>query len=208
MKLTHKQALVIGVAGVMGSGKTTVARVFEGLGASRLDADEIGKALLKDDGIKRQVVDAFGKGVLDKKGEIDPARLGASAFASAESTGTLNRLTRGPLLSRIREEIDRLRQSASVIVVDAALLPEWGSPDWVDLLLVVDSDEGACVERSCAGSRFDAPDVLARMSRQMSRREKARQADIVIPNYGTLDELRKRAEKVYLALIAIPRKGG
>jgi dephospho-CoA kinase len=95
-----------------------------------------------------------------------------------------------------------------VIVVDAALLPEWGSLEWLDLLVVVDADQDTCVERCCRNPRFKASDVRARMQQQFSREDKARQADIIIPNYGSLDELRRRAERVYSTLLGIARKEG
>lgn len=199
--------MVVGVAGIMGAGKTTVAQVFEELGAARIDADTVGKGLLKDRQIRQAVVEAFGEGITTRGGDIDNAKLGAAAFADTESALTLDKLTRDTLIARIRTMIEDLKESASVVVVDAALLPEWDSRSWIDVLVVVDSDEEKAIERSCCDPRFDAPSVRARMKHQFSRKEKTREADVIIPNYGTLEELKDRARKVFWTLVQISGKG-
>jgi dephospho-CoA kinase len=205
-KPTEEPVLVVGVAGIMGSGKSTVAGVFEDQGATRIDADLVGRELLQDESIKKQIVEAFGRTVLDRSGEIDSAKLAKTAFGSPESASELDRITRDPLIARIRSRISDLRGSAEVVVVDAALLPEWKPGDWVDLLVVVDSDEETAVRRACDGSRFGPADVRARMKHQFSRREKNKQADIIIPNFGTLEELRQKARLVFRTLLDVARK--
>jgi dephospho-CoA kinase len=205
-KPTEEPVLVVGVAGIMGSGKSTVAGVFEDQGATRIDADLVGRELLQDESIKKQIVEAFGRTVLDKRGEIDSAKLAKTAFGSPESASKLDRITRDPLIARIRSRISDVGGSAEVVVVDAALLPEWKPGDWVDLLVVVDSDEQTAVRRACDGSRFEPADVRARMKHQFSRREKNKQADIIIPNFGTLEELRQKARLVFRTLLDVARK--
>ncbi len=210
-KRTEDGVLVIGVSGIMGAGKSTVARVFQGLGARLIDADALGKSLLSDSRVKEALIEAFGKGITRRagagKGDIDPARLGAAAFASRKDALKLDELTRDALIARIRAEIEKIRERESVIVVDAALLPEWDSKAWIDVLVVVDTDEDKAVERSTGGNRFDEDNVRARMKHQFSRKRKTREADVIIPNFGTIEELRERAEKVFWTLVGISGKG-
>jgi dephospho-CoA kinase len=200
MKPIEKPMLVVGVAGIMGSGKSTVARVFEDQGARRIDADLVGRELLKDETIKQQIVEAFGQAMLKRSGEIDSPRLARAAFSSSESAGRLDSITRDTLIDRIRTRIRDLAGSAEVVVVDAALLPEWNPRDWIDVLVVVDSDEDTAVKRACSDPRFEPADVRARMRHQLSRREKSKEADIIIPNFGSLDELREKARVVFRTL--------
>jgi len=202
-KRTDKKPLVIGVSGIMGAGKSTVARVFQRLGARLIDADALGKDLLGDRAVKADLVEAFGKAITNRKGEIDTRKLGRAAFADRKQAQTLDRLTRVRLIERIKQEIDRVKENESVIVVDAALLPEWDSSSWIDVLVVVDADEEKALERSCAGSRFDKDNVRSRMKHQMARKEKARQADVIIPNFGSAEELKDKAEKVFWTLVGI-----
>jgi dephospho-CoA kinase len=199
MKPTRK-ALVIGVAGIMGAGKTAVARVFETMGAVRIDADSEGKAMLKEPGIRDSLVAAFGEGIRGAGGEIETARLARAAFSSPESARKLDALTGPPLVSRLRAAVERAAASAEVVVVDAALLPEWKAGSWIDALVVVDSEDGRAAERLSAAGRFAEADFRARMAHQMSRAAKAEAADLVIPNHGTLEELEALAREAYRQL--------
>jgi len=205
-KPIEQTALIVGVAGIMGSGKSTVARVFENLGAGRIDADSVGKEMLKDRRIKDRIIDRFGSRVLGSDGEIDTQKLGRAAFRSPDSARDLNRITHEPLIERIRSRIRNLSGSKDVVVVDAALLPEWKAEEWIDILVVVDSDEDSAVRRAASEARFTRANVRARMKHQLSRREKNREADVIIPNYGSLDELKDRARKVYRTLYDSMRK--
>ena len=203
-----KKPLVVGVTGIMGAGKTTVARVFEEMGALLIDADAMGKAMLEEPEIRNALVAAFGDGIRDASGRIDGARLAGAAFASPAGARTLDALTREALIARIRARIDEFRDRADVIVVDAALLPEWKAKRWLDVLVAVDVEEGRARERLAAGSRFSEADVRARMMHQVSRAEKAGAADVVIPNHGSLEDLRGRARAVYRALLVGDGSGG
>ena len=202
-KRTDNETLVIGVSGIMGAGKSTVARVFKGLGARLIDADALGKDLLKDENVKRALLEGFGKAITNSKGEIDARKLGEAAFSDRKQALRLDRLTRETLIARIKSEIEKVKEKESVIVLDAALLPEWDSKSWIDFLVVVDSDEEKAVERSCAGSRFNAENVRARMKHQFTRKQKTREADVIIPNFGSVEELKDRAEKVFWTLVGI-----
>jgi dephospho-CoA kinase len=200
MKPTRK-SLVVGVTGIMGSGKTTVARVFEEMGAALVDADAMGRAMLGEPAIKGALVAAFGARITGAGGRIEAAKLAQAAFATGDGVARLDLLTRAPLIARIRARIEELRGEADVIVVDAALLPEWKAKAWLDVLVAVDADEGRARDRLATGSRFTSADVRARMQHQLCRAEKAGSADVVIPNHGSLDDLRARARAVYRALL-------
>ena len=191
----------------MGAGKSTVARVFEGLGASRVDADEMGKAMLKEAAVKATVVEAFGKRVTDAQGEVDTVRLGEIAFETPANARLLDRLTREPLIARIKARIEELRPASGVIVIDAALLPEWDAKEWLDILVVVDCDEERAA-RLAAGSRFRPAEVRARMEHQFDRSRKSASADVVIPNHGSLEDLRARAGAVFRTLVGIGDEPG
>jgi dephospho-CoA kinase len=188
---------------MMGAGKSTVARAFEDLGAVKVDADEIGRDLLKTAAVKTSIVEAFGEGVLDAGGEVSPYRLGEAAFADCEAARKLSDITRGPLVAEVKSVIEALRQSADVIVVDAALLPEWEGHRWLDFLIVVDSDEAACVRRMVENSRFDEATVRARMACQLPRAEKKRHADLVILNEGSEQDLVEKAREAYEKVLSL-----
>lgn len=203
MDAGKRRGIAVGVAGMMGAGKSTVARTFEEMGAVRIDADELGKSLLKDGQLKRDVVEAFGESILGPDGEIDTAKLGEAAFADDACALKLNEITRGPLVSKVMRTIESLRGSAEVVVVDAALLPEWGGHAWLDFLVVVDSEEENCVTRMVENSRFSEASIRARMACQLPREEKKRYADIIIVNDGSLQELIEKAREAYKTVVSL-----
>lgn len=190
----------------MGSGKSTVARVFEHMGAALVDADLVGKQLLRDERIREEIVGKFGRKVVGPDGEIDTVKLGRAAFRGPDAARQLDGITREALIERIRSRIRELSASRDVVVVDAALLPEWKPEDWIDILVVVDSDEESAVGRAAQGGRFTRANIRARMRHQLPRRSKSREADVIIPNYGSLEELKDRARKIYLTLLDSTRK--
>jgi dephospho-CoA kinase len=200
--------LVIGVAGIMGAGKSTVVRVFEDMGAAVVDADAMGKEMLAEPGMGKALVAAFGQGIADGQGRIDAGALGRVAFGSPANASRLDGITRDALIARIKARIEELRASAEVIVIDAALLPEWEAKPWLDLLIVVDCDEDEASARLARNARFGADEVKARMKHQMSRSEKVRCADIVLRNSGTLDDLRAEARRVFQAVIRTKGRTG
>ncbi len=202
----RRGAIAVGVAGMMGAGKSTVARAFEDLGAVKVDADEVGKSLLAGGAVKRRIVEAFGEAVLAPDGQISAYRLGEAAFADCGSAIKLNDITRGPLVGEIMARVEGLRGSAEVIVVDAALLPEWGAHAWLDFLIVVDSDEEDCVRRMVETSRFDEDTVRARMACQLSREDKKLYADLVILNDGSEQDLVEKARRAFEKVLDLQRK--
>jgi dephospho-CoA kinase len=206
MRHTEKVPLVVGIAGIMGAGKSTVARTFEQLGARMIDADTMGKRLLKEPRLRDAVVEAFGESIRDRNGEIDTAKLAAAAFRDERCAAMLDRLTADVLTSRIEMRIKELSQSAELIVIDAALLPEWDCKGWLDLLVVVDSDEEASLRRLCGDSRFSRANIKARMKHQLSRKQKAGCADVIIPNYGSLEDLKRRANIMFWRLVSLQGK--
>jgi len=72
--------MILGITGSIGSGKTTIAKIFSKRHFNRIDADEIGHQIIKNEEIKDKIIKAFGKDVLDKNGEIGRNRLGSVVF--------------------------------------------------------------------------------------------------------------------------------
>jgi len=118
-----------GLTGGVASGKSTVARVLEGLGARIIDADRVGHELLRrPHPAYQEVVRRFGSEILDPTGEIDRKRLGAVVFADPTKLRDLNAILHPPIIARVEELAAQhhARNPGAVVVVDAALLFEAG----------------------------------------------------------------------------------
>jgi dephospho-CoA kinase len=195
-------APVIGLAGGIGSGKSTVAAMLAALGADVLDADKIGHDVYRPgtEGFRR-VVEAFGPEVVAADGSIDRARLGARVFADPAELARLNALVHPLIGEEIRRRIASLRAGGPgrPLVVEAAIMLEAGWRFFDQVWVVVVSRETA-IERVTASRGLSREDVERRIDAQMPNAERRRFADVVIENDGSLDALRARVEEAWQAL--------
>jgi len=190
--------LVIGLTGNVASGKSTVARVWQSLGAVVLDADRIGHGLLEPgSGTLARVVEEFGEDILSD-GCLDREKLAAKVFEDEASLSKLNRIVHPVIGSEIRNRIEEKRRSGTeVVVVDAPLIFEAGIEDDFDLVVVVD----APLERRLLWlkeNRGLGREASLRIENlQMDPDEKVRRGDIIFENTGTPEELEKASKALY-----------
>ena len=199
----ESHAMVIGVTGGLGSGKTSVCRLFEARGALVIEADRVGREVVEDPDVLEALVAAFGQDIVED-GRLDRRRLGQRAFADAPSNERLNRIVWPPLVRKLRADVEAAlrEQPDRPVVVDAALLVEWGDLSWLDALVVVTASEQARKARMMARMGLSGAEVEARMRAQLPEEEKVRRADCVIVNDGTSEDLRTRASEVWARLTA------
>jgi len=195
--------MVIGVTGGIASGKTMVCRFFEEQGAKIVDADRIGRAVVEETpAILKTLREVFGPGILTVEGTLDRRKLGNIVFADREAKEKLDRIVHPPLLRRLRVGIqETLREDEDrPVVVDAALIVEWGIEDWFDAVVVVRTSEGMQIERLVRRNGLSRKEAVDRIRSQMSDAEKAKTATFVIWNDGGVEELRQRALEVWQAI--------
>lgn len=185
---------IIGVTGSLASGKTLVSLEFEVLGAERIDADRIARELLSgDEIIKKNIVEAFGTGIIDQDG-INRVRLAEKAFSSAENAKKLSVITHPAIIGRIRRDISLSK--AETVVVDAPLLFESGLSKEMDMVVVVSASDEICLKRAVARGLSEE---LARriMSFQIPLEDKLRMADHIIVNEGNIENIKEGVKRVW-----------
>ena len=190
--------IIIGVTGGMGSGKSSVCKFLEKLGAKIIEADKVAKSLYstKPD-LKNKIVESFGSNVLDEWGEISFKQLAEKAFKDENSVALLNQITHPFIRDAIRDKIINHTMTDDIIAVDAALLFEGELLYTVDYIITITAPTKVRVDRIVASGRFSEEEALKRISYQLSDEEKTEKADFVIQNDGTLEELKKKVESVY-----------
>lgn len=185
--------LRIGLTGGIGSGKSTIARLFAEFGVPIIDADEIAHRLTRPGEVAtRKIIDAFGHSIAAPEGSIDRKRLGQRVFDNPEDRRQLEMILH-PL---IRHEIEQATHAdlAPYCLIVIPLLVETGQRDLVDRVLVVDIDETRQIERVRKRDGRSESEIRAIMSAQAGRHERRAAADDVIENDGDLDSLRKQVE--------------
>ncbi len=198
--------LVIGIAGGIGSGKTTVARMLAQRGAGVIDADAMGRSLLEVPKVKNQLTRLWGREILDEAGRVDRTRLARQAFANRQNLAQLNALVHPLLLKELREQLEQHRASndCPVLVIDAALLLEWGLDTVCDKVLFVRADLDLRQTRVQGERRWQADELARREKLQLPLCEKEVRADYFIDNSGTIAETNKQVQELWQALGALP----
>ena len=196
--------IVIGVAGGIASGKSTVTRVYERLGARVLDADAIGHDLLRSEPMRDGIRKAFGEGVLTAKGEVDRRALGRLVFGDDQARQRLNRLVRPAIRAEIRRRVAKMCGEGydGVVVVDAPLLVDTGPTDLADRVILVTAPAAIRKERIVLRSGLTEREAEERIAAQVPDTKQARWADFVLENNGTEEELTNSAEVLWKQILS------
>jgi dephospho-CoA kinase len=201
--------LTIGLTGNIGSGKSSVARVWKALGATVVEADELARRAVAPGtpGLAR-VVERWGEDVLRPDGSLDRAALRDVVFRDEGERRRLERIVH-PEVNRLRGEAfgEAERRGESLVVADIPLLFEVGGEGDFDVVVLVDAPKEVRLERLVRDRGLDADEARRMIDAQMPAERKRGEADIVIENAGSLAELDERARIVWEKLLARARAG-
>ena len=194
--------LLVGLTGGIGSGKSTVSRLLAEHGAVVLDADAFAREAVGTgtEGLDR-VVQRFGSDVLGPDGGLDRSKLAAIVFADEGARRDLESIVHPFVRLAIADGITENASSDRVVVLVNPLLIEMGTHRDCDVVIVVSAEPDTQVARSVA-SGMDEADVRARMAEQLPLDERARHADVVLDNEGTIEELARRVDELWPGLAA------
>jgi dephospho-CoA kinase len=187
---------VIGLAGGIGSGKSTVGRILAELGCHVSDSDAAGRAALRDPRIKAQLLEWWGPELLDVQGEIDRGAVARIVFNDPQARRRLEALTHPWIESRRRRDWAAAPAGTLAFVIDAPLLFEAGLDAACDAVIFVEATPAVRLERVSRGRGWDAAELARRELSQMSLDAKRSRADHVIDNNGDLDSLTERVRQV------------
>lgn len=198
MKFKHG-ILTIGVTGGIGSGKTTVCKIFEELGAKVIYADELAKNLMtNDENLKRKIIKIFGNEAYIG-GKLNRKFIADAIFTDEKKKKELESVVHPAVIKEILSEFKKLAKNKSVnfVIVEAALIFESGFDNELDYVIVVDADEETKIKRVMERDKCSREEVLKRMRSQMDVRKKRELADILLQNDGDIEELRNKVKFLY-----------
>ena len=198
--------LRIGLTGGIGSGKSTVAGLFQALRVPVIDADRVARELVEPgEPALAEVIAAFGPEVVQADGRLDRARLRTRVFADPQARARVEAI----LHPRIRARMAALAEglSAPYCILCVPLLVEAGQLDLVDRVLVVDAPEAVQLERVCR--RDGGTPALAQviLASQAPRAARLAAADDVIRNDGDLHALRREVTRLHEGYLRLAARG-
>lgn len=195
----------VGITGGIGSGKTTVAKIWESLGAKVVYADDLAKELMQTDPeLKEKLSDTFGEETYNPDGSLNKPHLIKQAFHQ-NRVDELNAIVHPAIRKETQKLIEQAEKDGEqIFAYEAAILLNDGRPEYLDVVVLVTSDRKKRLERVAARDSVDASDVAARMAKQPDFNSLNHMVDYTIKNDGTLDDLREKSVQLYHQLIGNP----
>lgn len=196
---------VIGLTGGIASGKSTVSRILNELGAQIFDADVAAREVVEP-GRKgwEELVKEFGRDILNPDNTINRKTLGELVFNNVTARARLNEITHPLVKEKAMEAVAFFREGLGdkheVLILDIPLLIEAGMTELADEVWLVYVPREVQLERLIARNKLTLHEAEARLNSQMPIDEKIPYADKVINNEGTVEETRTIVVKLWHAL--------
>lgn len=187
--------IVIGLTGGIATGKSTVARMFQELGAHLIDLDELSRKVVEPGrpGLK-EIQDRFGSGVVRADGTLDREALGRIVFSDKKARKDLEAIVHPRVWEEKQRILDEIRaiDPDALVIVDVPLLMELGLESMFDCVVLVYAPRAVQKERLMMRDGYSEEEAEARLCAQMDIEEKRYRAAHVVDNGGSLDKTRKQ----------------
>jgi dephospho-CoA kinase len=189
-----------GLTGGIASGKSTVAAMFQDLGAKIINADRLAHELIRaGSAVFTQIVTHFGNPILDAEGQVNRKKLGEIVFADPAERAALNAIIHPAIMVRRKELIARYEAADrhAVVISDAALIYEAHIEDYFLKVVVAWCRPEQQLERLISKTRLSREQADRRIAAQMPTEEKRRRADYVIDCSFSIEETRQQVAALY-----------
>lgn len=191
--------ILIGITGIIGSGKTTVSSMLSQEGIPVIDLDRLGKEVTDYEEVVREIQELFGaEFIVNAKANIEKMR--EIAFVDTETRKKLEAIIHPRVRVELWRRINQFKaEGAPVVIVDAPLLFETGLYKKLDKAVVVSADMDKIKERLRLRG-MEEEDANRRLPHQMPLAEKEKMADHVLYNNGTEEDLKKELRALLLRI--------
>jgi len=187
--------LVIGLTGGIGSGKSTVAKIFESLGVPIIDMDRIARQIVEPgQPALTQIKQAFGEKIICANGQLNRQQLSKIIFDSAEQRHQLEAILHPLIRQETGRQLAELKAPYCIVVIPLLLESEQRS--LVERVLVVDVPESLQISRTMQRDDISATQVRKILAAQVGRDSRLNAADDVIDNSAELDDVRRRVNEL------------
>jgi dephospho-CoA kinase len=195
----------VGVTGPSGAGKGLFCSIMARDGRIHtIDGDEIAREVVKK-GQKclDELVAAFGREILDEKGELIRSRLSQIAFADPQKLNLLNKITHKYIKIRIEEIVASLPQTTEMVLIDGAALIEGNLKGELFKIIAVIADDEIRKTRIIKRDGISESEADLRMKAQKPARFYIDNCDFAVYNNGSLKELEEQCEKIFKKLFEL-----
>lgn len=173
--------MVVGLTGGIGSGKSTVAKLFEVLGVPVYNSDVRGKEMYYKPEVKEQVIRLIGTNAYDSEGKLDPAHISKIVFNDSNVLRKINSIIH-PAVENDFKEFAKNNSDHQLVIMESALLFEAGIYKRLDKTILVTSPIELRIARVTARDGVTQEEVLKRISHQLPDEQKIPLSDFVIRN--------------------------
>ena len=194
--------MIIGLTGGIGSGKTAVSDLFKELGITIVDADLASRVVVQKGREElNKISEHFGRDILNSNGELDRAQLRDIIFNSEEEKLWLESLLHPAIASQIQKELDSSNSPYTVLV--SPLLLETNQRNFCNKVLVVDVPEEIQIQRTTERDNVSEEQIKSIISSQIDRDSRLEQADEVIVNDGSIQDLENKVQELHEKFISL-----
>jgi len=190
--------LIVGCTGGIGSGKSTVTRLFAALEVPVIDADLVARQVVEPgQPALQEIAEQFGPGVIDAQGELKRAKLREIIFQHPEQRRKLEAILHPRIRHTMAQQARQLPPNTPYCIFSIPLLLESGQQQDVDRILVVDAPPQLQLERTCQRDDISPAQAQAIIDSQVSRQQRLAEADDVIGNQGDLASLQAQVAALH-----------
>lgn len=173
--------LKVGITGGIGSGKSTVCRVFAQLGIPVFYADEEAKRLLNEDNeVRKHIIELFGEDLYDTNQKLIRPRLASLIFNDKLALSKINSFLHPVVINYFNQWADL--QRTPYVIEEAALIYESGHDKLFDKIIVVTAPLETRISRVMVRDNVPREKVLERINNQLDEEKKKERADYIIEN--------------------------
>ena len=176
----RKPGLTLGVTGGIGSGKTSVCRVFDVLGVPVFSADREAQEIMKTDNVIIGKINSIVGKDLYINGSLNRKELATIIFNDSTLLEKVNSVVHPAVFDRFRKWV--LEQTTPYVIMEAAILFESGASKYVDKIATVIAPVEQRVERVILRNKLSREEVLERMRNQMDDTTRIKLSDFIISN--------------------------
>ena len=183
--------MIIGLTGGIGSGKTAVSDTFKSLGIDIVDADVSSRRVVEKGQPSLDDIQAhFGDGILDSENNLDRAKLREIIFKNPQERVWLEKLLHPKIAKHIKDQLESSNSPYCILV--SPLLLETEQKSYCSFVLVVDVPEESQIARTAKRDGVSEEQVKNIISAQIDREKRLEQADEIIINDGSMEELKEK----------------